>query len=95
MGFLNNNEGIGIDMDNQFLQLRNLLLLHRRKHNLGGLTAVRTLTVQIGSTTTQLLVNSFLFLFFMPRITANKIISAISNDTNSKCCHDKKPSGCL
>ena len=59
VGFLHNDEGIGIDFHNQLLQFCQLLLFHGSENHFSVCAAVGTLTVKIGAASAQLGADGF------------------------------------
>ena len=67
MGFLHDNEGIGVDLRYQILQLRHLLFFYGGQYHLCVLAAVAALTVEVGCATIQLGADLFRDLLIMGR----------------------------
>ena len=66
MSFLDDDEGIGVDLHNQFFQLRQLLLFHGSQDYFCVLMGIAAFSVEEGGTPiqffTDLLCDGFLFL---------------------------------
>ena len=81
MSLLDDDEGVGIDAGHQFLQLCQLLPLHRCQDNFGILMAICALAVEQRCTTLQLLADLESNLLIFSRSDKNQKLTTVVNNS--------------